>query len=68
MGVAQPARGTGVANALLARAVARCASKSASYLTLAVDARNTPANCFYRRWGFLETRRMNAWIATPSGD
>lgn len=68
MGVAQPARGTGVADALLARAAACCASLSARYLTLAVDARNTPANCLYRRWGFTETQRLNAWIATPPPD
>ncbi len=64
MGVAQVARRSGVANALLARAVQCCVEKSASYLTLAVDARNTPAKKLYARWELRPMHRMDAWIAT----
>lgn len=65
MGVAQPARGQGVADRLLERATACAAAKSATHLALAVDARNAPARRVYARWGFAETGAQDAWIATP---
>ncbi len=65
MGVAQPARGQGVADAMLARAVSEANRISANTLTLAVDQRNTPARRLYARWGFVETGVRDAWIASP---
>jgi GNAT superfamily N-acetyltransferase len=65
MGVAQVARGTGVADALLGRAVVAASKVSATILALAVDERNTPARRMYTRWGFLETGARDAWIASP---
>lgn len=65
MGVAQPARGTGVADALMVRAVETARSASATRMALAVDARNAPARRFYSRWGFVEVGGRSAWIATP---
>ncbi len=65
MGVAQVARGTGVANALLHRAVETAALQSATNLALAVDVRNTPARRVYQRWNFTSTGERDAWIATP---
>ncbi len=67
MGVAQPVRGTGVANALLSRAVRRAASRGANCLALAVDERNEPARRMYARWGFVQTGARAAWIATSVG-
>jgi GNAT superfamily N-acetyltransferase len=65
MGVAQLARGQGVADALLARAVDQAAGIGANILTLAVDQRNTPARRLYARWAFVETGVRDAWIASP---
>jgi GNAT superfamily N-acetyltransferase len=65
MGVAQPARGTGVADALMVRAVEAARSASATNMALAVDARNASARRFYGRWGFAEVGSRSAWIATP---
>ncbi len=65
MGVAQPARGTGVANALMRRAVESARSVSAKLLALAVDERNAPARRLYHRWGFVEIGSRSAYIATP---
>jgi GNAT superfamily N-acetyltransferase len=67
MGVAQLARGTGVADALLRRAVEAAARHGDNILALAVDERNTPARRMYARWGFVETGVRAAWIATPPG-
>jgi GNAT superfamily N-acetyltransferase len=64
MGVAQAARGTGVADGLLDQAVAAAKQAGASTLALAVDQRNTPARRLYTRWGFTETGARDAWIAT----
>jgi len=64
MGVAQAARGTGVAHALLDQAVAAAKRVGASTLALAVDQRNTPARRLYAGWGFIETGARDAWIAT----
>jgi len=65
MGVAQPARGTGVGDALLGRAVEACRSRGMRGLALAVDERNDAARRLYARWGFVETGVRSAWIAAP---
>ncbi len=65
LGVAQLSRGTGLADALMARAFASARRCRATYLTLAVDARNTPARRLYARFNFTESMRRTAWIATP---
>ena len=64
LGVAQVARGTGVANALLHRMVELGCQFSAKYVTLAVDRGNAPARRLYQRWGFAEIGKRDAWIAT----
>jgi GNAT superfamily N-acetyltransferase len=64
LGVAQPARKTGVANALLARAVQIARARNDALLMLGVDERNEPARRLYDRWGFLEAARKDVWIAT----
>jgi len=64
LGVAPPARGTGVGDALLERAQAATGRVSARSLTLAVDHRNTPALRVYRRWGFARKAARAAWIAS----
>lgn len=68
VGVAQPVRGTGVANALLHRALADARRFCATTITLAVDGRNTPALRMYRRWRFEDALARDAWIASPSLD
>jgi GNAT superfamily N-acetyltransferase len=65
MGVAHAARGTGVADALMWRAVLAGADSRDSRLALAVDERNAPARRLYERWGFVEAAMRNAWIASP---
>jgi ribosomal protein S18 acetylase RimI-like enzyme len=65
MGVAQVARGTGVANALLFQAAQIAGQRGARSLALAVDHRNAPARRLYARWGFAEFGVRDAWIATP---
>lgn len=52
MGVAQAFRGRGLAKILLRRALAQARSRRIARLTLAVDARNTPAAQLYRSFGF----------------
>ncbi len=64
IGVAQGSRGTGVANALLNRALHDSRSVGAKVVTLAVDCRNAPALRMYDRWGFQATLERFAWIAT----
>jgi GNAT superfamily N-acetyltransferase len=63
MGVAQAARGTGVADALLQWAVETVARVGDVDMSLAVDADNTPARRLYERWDFVETGARDAWIA-----
>jgi len=67
MGVAQPARGLGVGNALLRRGVLAARSVGANTLALAVDSRNAPARRLYERWGFQIHSFRDAWIATHDG-
>ena len=64
MGVAQVARGTGVADAVMRRAVEAAGRVGANTLALAVDLRNTPARKLYGRWGFVEFADRDAWIVT----
>lgn len=64
MGVAQPARGTGVANALMGRAQRFAQRVSATNMALAVDIRNHPARRLYDRWNFQPIGIQAAWIAT----
>ncbi len=63
MGVAQVARGTGVADALLQWAVETVTRVGDVDVALAVDANNIPARRLYERWDFVETGARDAWIA-----
>jgi len=65
VGVAQAARGSGVGDALVERAIDASGAPRPRVLMLAVDERNTPARQLYSRWGFVEIRVRDAWIATP---
>lgn len=65
VGVSQAARGSGVGDALVERAIEAAGGPRSRVLMLAVDERNTPARQLYSRWGFVETRVRDAWIATP---
>lgn len=64
MGVLPGARGQGVGNALMAKAIEACARRDLAKLTLAVDAANDPALRIYRRFGMEEVTRRHAWIAS----
>ena len=68
MGVAQPVRRQGVANALLGRAFDSAGSVGAVLVALAVDERNLAARRLYARWGFSEMTTRDAWIASPCGE
>ena len=65
VGVAQPSRGTGVADALLERTMGAVRQQNAKVVTLAVDERNIPARKMYARWNFAETMSREAFIASP---
>lgn len=67
MGVSPSARGQGVADALMARAVASARRYSVKTLALAVDCRNAPARRVYERWRFRLITSRDAWIASPPG-
>ena len=67
VGVAQPSRGTGVANALLAKTFTLARGDGAKLVTLAVDERNHPARRMYGRWGFAQYASREAWVATQAG-
>ena len=62
MGVVPEARGRGVGDALLAKAVDVCRRKGSAALTLAVDGANKPARSLYRRWSMRELDRRRAWV------
>ncbi len=64
-GVTQPFRRTGVADALVRRAVHQTGQIGARTMALGVDERNAPAHRLYRRWGFVPFAIRAAWIATP---
>ena len=63
MGAAPSARGTGVGDALMRRAVDLGVATGVKSMALAVDERNAPARRLYARWGFGETGLREAWIA-----
>ncbi|MCP4247265.1 MAG: GNAT family N-acetyltransferase [bacterium] len=62
MGVAPEARGRGVGDAIMARAVERTRQGDGRSLTLAVDSTNRPARDLYDRWSFRELDRRRAWF------
>ncbi|MEK6676813.1 MAG: GNAT family N-acetyltransferase [Planctomycetota bacterium] len=64
MGVSHFARGQGIANSLLDRAVSLSRQNRNTSLTAAVDERNIPARNVYSRWRFVQTAVQQAWIAT----
>jgi len=64
MGVAQVARGTGVADAVMRRALEAAGQVGANMLALAVDRRNIPARKLYAAWGFTQFAACDAWIVT----
>lgn len=64
-GVAQPLRGTGIADELMRLAVNAVRTEGIRWLTLAVDERNLPARRLYARWNFTTTGMLHAWIASP---
>ncbi len=68
MGVSPRARGQGVGDRLMALCAARAQQVGVESITLAVDATNEPARRLYDRWGFEETGRRRAWIASPAHD
>jgi ribosomal protein S18 acetylase RimI-like enzyme len=63
MGVVPEARGQGLGDALLSRAVDVCRREGDAALTLAVDSNNDPARDLYRRWSLREFDRRQAWFA-----
>ena len=63
MGVSAAYRRRGIAHGLLRKAVEVCDQRAIGGLTLAVDAANAPALALYRRWGFREFARRQAWLA-----
>lgn len=66
LGVAQTARGTGVADALTAHAIAQSREVNAKVVALAVDVRNVPARRLYARWGFQRFQQRDVWIAASA--
>ncbi|MCP4592536.1 MAG: GNAT family N-acetyltransferase [bacterium] len=64
MGVSAEYRRQGIADALLNHGTRQIDARGFSGLTLAVDSTNDPARRLYRKWGFVETERRRAWIAT----
>jgi len=61
LGVRPPWRRRGFARAMIARAADYAASRQRRWVTLAVDAANTPAVNLYRQVGFTETCRRDVW-------
>ena len=67
MGVVPSARGRGVGDALLFKAIRETQDIAADSLALAVDRANTPARRLYARFGFTLKQRRDAWIIASSG-
>lgn len=63
LGLARHARGRGLARALLEHGLHAAASRRERVVSLAVDARNTPAARLYARLDFSPVRRREAWIS-----
>ncbi|MCH8252054.1 MAG: GNAT family N-acetyltransferase [Planctomycetes bacterium] len=66
VGVTKPARGRGIGSAMVHKAIGVCAAEGVTTLTLAVDRANTPARRMYARFGFCESMKRDAWIASPA--
>jgi ribosomal protein S18 acetylase RimI-like enzyme len=64
LGVAQPARKSGVASALLTKAQSLAREHQAKRLSLAVDSSNLPGRALYERWGFLTMYARDVWYLT----
>ena len=62
MGLLPQWRRRGYGTVLLRRGVQMARDQAAMMLTLAVDARNTPAQRLYRRFGFREVSRRDVWV------
>lgn len=62
MGILPAYRGKGYGSAVLRRGLEVAQDQVAVGLSLAVDARNTPARKLYQRFGFKEVSRRDAWI------
>ncbi len=61
MGVVPPARGSGLGERIVRRALAAAVEIGAQRLVLAVDAANGPALELYRRAGFVEWDRRTVY-------
>ena len=66
MGVLPAYRGHGIGRVLLHQAVRLSRDYHCDWITLAVDAGNTPALRLYQSCGFKETTRRRAWIIAPN--
>lgn len=62
MGLLPSARGRGFGSALVRQAVEQARQRAILRLTVTVDIANEPAIQLYRRFGFLEETRRDAWI------
>lgn len=62
IGVVPAARGRGFGSDLLQLAMGGAGANGAETLTVAVDARNTPAMHLYTRHGFAEYDRRDVWL------
>lgn len=62
LGVAPNARGIGLGDALVNRAVEQSIKLGCTKITLAVDSNNFPATSLYSRWGFRKTGTRAAMI------
>jgi mycothiol synthase len=63
MGVVPSARGTGIADALMYKALEAAGKSQCDAITLAVDENNAPARKYYARHRFRETGKRRAFIA-----
>jgi len=62
LGLSPDYRGRGYGALLMQRALRQCAQRGETYLTLAVDASNTPAMALYQRFKLRRTMRKRAMI------
>jgi mycothiol synthase len=67
VGLSPPARGKGIAHAVIAQMLLRLAAQGVRVLRLAVDATNTPAHTVYRRLGFKLVGTQRATIRSTRG-
>ncbi len=66
VGGAAESRGRGVGHLLLARALTLARQRRFERLTLAVDARNSPARALYDRFAFRFIAARDAWLYVPA--